>query len=454
MSDVKTRENSAGTKPEAARQYGKLIDIKNWEIDRRIFTDPEIYRREQEQIFARAWMYVGHESQIPEVGDFILSRMGEESVIVVRGKDKNVHVMLNSCRHRGMKVCRYDEGNTNKFYCPYHAWTYDLQGALVNVQLYDELYQPPFDKSQWGLVPVAQIATLHGTIWATWDPSAVSLKSYLGDAYRTLDAAFRPMDGGDGGVEMLGGFQKWVINSNWKIVVENAMGDSLHGPSHASVDIAGIAPSKDGQGRKDDLGVLVSSANREGHAFLYNIWPMEKERVDYQRAPIVAEWFKEKWKLRVERMGAAAGVWPRLGSVFPNMGFLSNQPRTVLMVHPSGPEKTELWRSYYVDRDAPPEVRSFLRRYYLSYSGPGGMTEQDDMENWQYATDSCRGTVARRYPFQYTSGLGMEGRNDAVPGFYKEGRGSEQNARALYSRWGDFMDARNWDQLMAPFASK
>jgi len=424
------------------------IDRKTWEVDRNIFVDPEIYRREQEQIFARAWLYVGHESQIREPGDFILSRMGEESVIVTRDKNSQIRVMLNSCRHRGMKVCRYDEGNTTKFYCPYHAWTYDLEGKLVNVQLYDELYKPPFDKSQWGLVQVTKIATLGGTIWATWDPDAPSFETYLGGAYSTLDRTFRPMDGGDGGLEVLGGTQKWLINSNWKIVIENAVGDSLHNPSHASVDIAGIAPSKEGGGRKDDLGRMIASANPEGHAFLYNIWPMEKERRDYQREPIVAEWFKEKWRLRVERMGDAAGVWPRLGAVFPNMGFLAQQPRTMLVAHPSGPTKSELWRVYFVDRDTPPEVRAWLRRYYLSYSGPGGMTEQDDMENWQYATDSCRGAVSQRYPFHYMSGLGMERADGPVPGTYHEGRGSEQNARAYYKRWDEFMNAKTWHDLV------
>lgn len=421
--------------------YQQLVDSRTWEVDRKIFIDPDIYSEEQEKIFAKAWLYVGHESQLPNPGDFILSRMGEESVIVVRGRDDKVRVLLNSCRHRGMKVCRYDEGNTSKFYCPYHAWTYDLEGGLVNVQLYDELYDPPFDKSEWGLIPVAKIAILHGLIYATWDPDAPSFEEYLGTAYKTIDRAFRPMDGGDGGIEMLGGIQKWVINSNWKIVIENAAGDSLHQPSHASVDIAGIAPSKDGRGRKDYLGKFVLSANPDGgHAAIYNLWPMDEERADYQSEPIVAEWFKEKWRKRIENMGDEAGVWPRLGCIFPNMGYLCQQPRTILVAHPAGPEKAELWRTYFVDRDAPPEVRAWLRRYYISYSGPGGMTEQDDMENWQYATLSCKGSVSQRYPFHYKAGLGMESRHPDVPGQYKEGRGSEQNARSLMSKWAEFMD--------------
>ena len=71
-----------------------------------------------------------------------------------------------------MRVCRYDEGNTRVFRCPYHAWTYKTDGTLIGVQDYEKAYQPPFDKSKWGLIEVAQLANYMGTIWATWDENA------------------------------------------------------------------------------------------------------------------------------------------------------------------------------------------------------------------------------------------------------------------------------------------
>ena len=94
------------------------------QISREIFVNDEIYPEELERVFARAWLFVGHESQIPNPGDFFVSSMGEESVILCRDRAGKVHVFLNSCRHRGMKVCRYDEGNTAVFTCPYHGWSY------------------------------------------------------------------------------------------------------------------------------------------------------------------------------------------------------------------------------------------------------------------------------------------------------------------------------------------
>ena len=101
-----------------------LVDLTRGQVSREIFVNEEIYREEQERLFARAWLFVGHESQIPNPGDFFVSGMGEESVILCRDRAGEIHVFLNSCRHRGMKVCRYDEGNTPVFTCPYHGWSY------------------------------------------------------------------------------------------------------------------------------------------------------------------------------------------------------------------------------------------------------------------------------------------------------------------------------------------
>ena len=128
-----------------------LVNVKEGEISREIFVNQDIYEEEKERVFTRAWLYVGHESQIKNPGDFFASKMGEESVILTRHRDGKIHVFLNSCTHRGMKVCRYDEGNTKNFTCPYHAWSFGTDGELIGVQDYENAYQPPFDRSKWGL---------------------------------------------------------------------------------------------------------------------------------------------------------------------------------------------------------------------------------------------------------------------------------------------------------------
>ncbi|MBI2728398.1 MAG: Rieske 2Fe-2S domain-containing protein [Polaromonas sp.] len=434
------------------------VDSANGEIARRIYVDEDIYKQEIQHVFKRSWLYIGHESQIPKPGDFVLSRMGDESVILTRDAKGVVHVFLNSCRHRGMKVCRYDEGNARNFVCPYHGWTFKTSGELMLVPGYDEAYKAaPFDKAKWGLVEVAQIANLRGTIWATWDASAPSFKDYMGDMYFSMNLALSPWNGSDDEIELLGSPQKWVIPSNWKIVAENFAGDMAHTISHASVDKVGIGPNnKDGmtEGRRDDPGELALCTTPQGHGVLYGISPEGQEPRDYAVSPPTAAYFLENWRERQKLQGNKGRLTPVVGTIFPNMSFHGQQPRTILVSHPNGPNHTEMWRVYFVDKKAPPEVKAFLRRYYTRYSGPAGMTEQDDMENWNYATASCRGSVAEEYPFNYKAGLHVGGTHPMIPGVITQHPiTSEQNVRSLYHRWAEMMDAESWDSLRAPTAA-
>jgi len=426
-----------------------LIDMTAGEISREIFVNEELYQQEKEKIFARAWLYIGHESQIRNNGDFFVTKMGEESVILTRDFKGDVHVFLNSCAHRGMKVCRYDEGNTSAFRCPYHAWTYKTDGTLVGVQDYENAYQPPFDKSQWGLVEVAQLDTYMGTIWATWDKNAPPLTEFLGGVTFAFDNGLCAWDGSDAEVELLGTVQKWRVPCNWKFIAENFAGDWLHGVSHRSVDMIRLGPSGE-IGRRDDFGQLVVTAYPEGHGILYSVYPNVPERREYQMSPVTAEYYQECWSRRLKNKGDLAGTCPLVGTIFPNMSFHAQQPRTLLISHPVSANETEMWRTYFVDKDAPDEVKQFLREYYMRYSGPGGMTEQDDMENWNYAHAASGGTISRRRPYNYKSGLGVGGPHKVIPGVVTENPiTSEQNPRFFYKRWAEYMDTASWDELLA-----
>src|SRR2546428_4804820 len=223
-----------------------LVDVERGIISREIFVSDEIYRQELERIFARAWLFIGHESQIPKPGDYLSSAMGEESVILCRDRAGRIRVFLNSCRHRGMKVCRYDEGNTVEFQCPYHGWSYGTDGALVGVPFAKDAYGAQLDRSRWGLIEVAQMKNYKGTIWATWDRSAPSFEGYLGGYKLYLDLLLDAWDGREGGTEVIGGTHKWLIPCNWKFPAENFSGDRYHGVSHPSVDMVGIGPSGKG----------------------------------------------------------------------------------------------------------------------------------------------------------------------------------------------------------------
>lgn len=425
-------------------------------ISREIFVSEEIYQRELEQVFARAWLFVGHESQVPNPGDYFVSSIGEESVILTRDARGQIHVFLNTCRHRGMKVCRYDEGNTLLFTCPYHGWSFGTDGKLVGVPYFKEAYRERLDKSRWGLIEVAQLANYKGAIWATWDGDAPPFLDYLGDMKVHLDAQLDCRDGREGGSEVIGGITKWYLPCNWKFAAENFIGDFYHGISHRSADLANFGPS--GRGRAEGADgsrrrnlTALSFPGGHGTAGQAVLPALEDPpyRPTYQNTPVVQEYLRRTYEERQERLAGKLRVQPSTGCIFPN-ATIHGGARHIAVWHPRGPLRTEAWRFFLVDKDAPQEVKDVLRAYYMRYSGPSGMTEEDDMENWNYASAASKGTIARRYPYNYEMGLGLEQPGGHTRQLVTTGVFStEQNQRGMYKRWAELMDAQSWADLAA-----
>lgn len=199
-------------------EKGVLIpDFSDGLIDRAIYSNPKIYRQELQRIFARAWNFMCHETQIPNAGDYFTSFVGEDQVIIVRGEDGEVRVLLNTCRHRGNALCRAELGNTKSFVCSYHGWTYGLDGKLIGLPGKTHFYRDDIDQAAWGLVRAAKVEHYKGFYFATLDPMAPSLFDYLGDVGRTGIESMLTQ----GDVVAIDGVQKNIIDCNWKIAVDN-----------------------------------------------------------------------------------------------------------------------------------------------------------------------------------------------------------------------------------------
>lgn len=441
----------------ASKQANGLVDLEQGTVSREIFVSDSVYRQELENLFTRAWLFVGHESQVPNPGDFFTSRMGEESVILVRDKSGELHVFLNSCRHRGMKVCRYDSGNTSLFTCPYHSWTYTTDGKIRGIPLYKALYEGTLDREQWSLIEVARLANYKGTIWATWDPEAPDFETYLGDAKLHLDQALDCRDGRPGGSEVIG-VHKWVFPANWKYAAENFLGDTYHNPSHRSVDLIGIGPSaRQGvKGRRDnelEHAQHVWISFPAGHGVHSAVQPEDDRYVEqFRNDPEIEAYFRHCHQERKRRLGDDSRMLPFVGTMFPNTSYHGRQPRGLCAWHPHSATETEAWRFFLVDADAPTSVKDFMRHYYMRYCGPAGMTEQDDLENWLYATKASTGTIARRYAFNYQQSMNAARRDPVVNGLLVKGevatQVSEHMARGFYRRWADYLDGASWSALL------
>ena len=134
------------------QDYTQLIELisnqkENFPLDQQFYTDPSIYDIDLETFFYNQWIFVGHESQIKNTGDYFLFEIGNESIIIIRDKNSNINCFYNVCRHRGSHICIEKEGKTKKLVCPYHAWAYDLEGNLISARMMDER----FIKKDWNL---------------------------------------------------------------------------------------------------------------------------------------------------------------------------------------------------------------------------------------------------------------------------------------------------------------
>lgn len=178
-------------------------------LARDFYKDPDIYAAEIDKLFCRRWLFAGHVSQLPNVGDYIVAEFDTESVIIVRKSETEFAAHMNVCRHRGSKVCLERQGRTKHFTCPYHAWTYDLSGRLIAASQMAE----DFDKSEYGLRPV-HLENVHGFLLislAQDPPSLAAMKDELAKVLPLFDT--KNLD--------LAAMKSYDIAANWKLAVEN-----------------------------------------------------------------------------------------------------------------------------------------------------------------------------------------------------------------------------------------
>lgn len=347
-----------------------------------LYSDPEIYAREQERIFGGAtWNYVALEAEIPNVGDFKRSFIGDRSVVAVRAEDGSITVVENRCAHRGVQFCQKHLGSAREIMCPYHQWTYDLTGKLIGV---------PFRrgvKGQGGM-PVSfrleehglrrlNVARRNGVVFASFAPEIESLEDYFGtEIVKLFDRVF------DGRALKVLGYSRQLTPANWKLMMEN-----IKDPYHAS--ILHVFLLSFGLNRADQPNRLVIDPSGRHAAGM--TWRGEQKRTaDNAEMRSLIEDLKLNDPSMLDPVKEYEQYTIVLMTVWPNL-VIQQQSNTLAMrqLITKGPGAFELaWTFFGYAEDDEAMTRRRLRQANLM--GPAGFVSIDDSEVMAFTQQGVR----------------------------------------------------------------
>ena len=196
--------------------------VREGAVHRAAYIDPAVFALEEERIFRRVWLYVGHESEVPNAGDYLLTRLGPDEVILARREDGGLSLLHNRCAHRGARIVTEPRGNARQLRCPYHAWTYRLDGSLIGVPLADGYSK---DAKLPGLAAVPRVESYRGFVFGSHSAQGESLAEFLGGLRSAFDNLLDRAPAGT--VTRFGGALRLEYRGNWKMFMENAV-DLVH----------------------------------------------------------------------------------------------------------------------------------------------------------------------------------------------------------------------------------
>lgn len=356
----------------------------HFRVSRRAFVEPEILEIEKHKVFKQCWLYLGHESELPNKGDYLVRTLAGHNLIFVRGRDNVVRALFNACPHRGATVCRNKGGNAKLFRCLYHSWSFDNTGKTAARPEPERYAEGIFDDGSFDLKAVPHVESYRGFVFVNFNPNnAQDLRTYLAGAVPYLD---RVADKSEVQMEVVGNHQ-YGVAANWKTLAENGV-DGYHATLHASyieflVNVGELDLSK-----SDFLQALDVPLRDLGNG----------HTVTEFRGPWSRPVARELPKWTNEEKEAAAEVRAQLEKVhgkeyantlcneefnmliFPNFAVNDHFSTNIRFLEPDGVGKMKVNSWSLAPQEEPAVLRELRRKNFLAFLGPGGLATPDDAE--------------------------------------------------------------------------
>jgi phenylpropionate dioxygenase-like ring-hydroxylating dioxygenase large terminal subunit len=416
-------------------------------LHRRLYLDPDIFELEMERIWSRAWIFIGHESQVPEPGDYFTTNITHTvPVVMVRDKDGAVHVLHNRCAHKGAKVVGKRQGNVRgAFRCPYHGWTYRHDGTLLKIPNEEGYAGTGFDlkSSCNNLRPLAQVDSYRGFVFATLSSESPDLKTWLGGAIDCLDNLCDRAPEGE--VEVAGGVLRYEHDCNWKFVLEN-LNDTMHPMVvHQSVVqaaedyIASLPESATRQRSEAEIILPFGSSYEKFEAsgitgFRYgHHYDGGKTSIhaDYTVLPAYHEAMVKAYGEERTREIYAFNTHNTL--YYPSL-TIKTAVQNIRVVRPVSVDRFVLETWSFRLKGAPDEMLQRTLLYSRLINSSASMVGPDDLEVYRRAQEGLESTASEWVEFHRQYGRDQE-LNDRVIG----GGTSDLDMRTQYKAWREYM---------------
>ena len=355
---------------------------------REAFTDPDLFELEMKYIFEGNWIYLAHESQLPNNNDYLTTYIGRQPIVISRDKEGALHALINACSHKGAMLCRRKKDNRGTFTCPFHGWTFRNNGKLLKVKDprgadYPEQFNT---EGSHDLTKVARFESYRGFLFGSLNPDVVPLVEFLGGAAKVIDMI---VDQSPEGLEVLKGSSTYTYDGNWKVQAENGA-DGYHVSAVHWNYAATTSRRTTGESATETKAMDAGQWGKlrggyyawdHGHVLLWNEWGNPEDRPLWNRRD---EWAKEFGQARADWMLK----FSRNLCVYPNVYIMDQFSSQIRHFRPISVDQTEVTIYCIAPKGESAEARTARIRQYEDFFNASGMATPDDLEEFR----SCQKT--------------------------------------------------------------